>query len=130
MLCSGRIEKAAKAAKSAAQRKSSMQVFAARPLQQQQAALNLARLANKETDIGLTENSVHALVLTLTVNFTSLVFLCLIGANTRNKAEAPNDVVKSIDSAPPAPLCDKERDELLKLQSLIAARLGGGTTVQ
>jgi hypothetical protein len=56
------------ASKLAARRKSSMQHFAARPIQQQQAALNLTKLANKEKDIGLNENSVDALVLSLTVS--------------------------------------------------------------
>jgi hypothetical protein len=72
---SGRIAKEARnarkskvAAEAAAQRKLSMAHFAARPIQQQQAAINLARLANRETDIGLNEQSVDALVLSLTVS--------------------------------------------------------------
>jgi len=75
ILCSGRIAKQAQkarrseaAAEVAAQRKLSMQHFAARPIQQQQAALNLTRLANREQDIGLNEHSVDALVLSLTVS--------------------------------------------------------------
>ncbi|KAJ4303764.1 hypothetical protein N0V90_002665 [Kalmusia sp. IMI 367209] len=105
---SDRVNKAAKVAQDPARRPSSMQIFTARSIQQQQAALNLAKLANREKDIGLNENDVHALVLTLT-------------------AEAPNDVVRAIDTAPPGSLCDKERDELLKLQQLINARLGATT---
>jgi hypothetical protein len=46
-----------------------MQNFAARPIQQQQAALNLAKLANKETEIGLNDSSVDALIFSLTVSF-------------------------------------------------------------
>ena len=41
--------------------------FAVRPIEQQQAALNLARFANKEQEIGLNDYSVDALVLRLTV---------------------------------------------------------------
>ncbi|KAF1979958.1 hypothetical protein BU23DRAFT_445408 [Bimuria novae-zelandiae CBS 107.79] len=105
----GRISKAVKLAQSQAQRRSSMQNFAVRPIQQQQAALNLAKLASKETDIGLNENSVDALILSLT-------------------AEAPNAVVTAINTAAPPPVSDKEREELLKLQELIKARLGGATS--
>lgn len=53
--------------RAAEQRKLSMQNFAARPIQQQQAALNLAKLADKEHDIGLNERDVDALVIGLTV---------------------------------------------------------------
>jgi hypothetical protein len=56
-------------AKAAAQRQSSMQQFAARPIEQQQAALYLAKLANKEKDIGLNDHSVNALILSLTVRW-------------------------------------------------------------
>lgn len=51
----------------AAQRTSSLQNFVARPLHQQQAALNLARLAHKEEDIGLSQDSLELLLLTVTV---------------------------------------------------------------
>ena len=75
VFASGRVAKQAQKAKRsaaaaevAAQRKLSMQHFAARPIQQQQAALNLTRLANREQDIGLNEHSVDALVLSLTVS--------------------------------------------------------------
>lgn len=56
-------------AQSRVQSKASMQSFAARPIQQQQAALNLAKLANKETEIGLNASNVDALILSLTVSF-------------------------------------------------------------
>ncbi|KAF9733087.1 hypothetical protein PMIN07_006361 [Paraphaeosphaeria minitans] len=104
----GRINKAAKLAQSRAQRKASMQNFAARPIQQQQAALNLAKLANKETEIGLNESNVDALILSLT-------------------AEAPKVVVIAIDTSSPPPVSDEEREMLLKLQNLIKVRLGGHT---
>ena len=52
----------------AAQRKASMQNFMTHSFQQQQAALNLARLARKEQDIGLSEGTIDSLVLTLTVS--------------------------------------------------------------
>lgn len=52
----------------AAQRKASMQNFVTHSFQQQQAALNLARLAKKEQDIGLSEGTIDGLVLTLTVS--------------------------------------------------------------
>ncbi|CAI6334970.1 unnamed protein product [Periconia digitata] len=91
--------------KAEAQRKSSIQALAARPIEQQQAALNLARLAKKEQDVGLTESNIDALVLTLT-------------------AEAPRDVVAAISDAPPPPMSADERAQLLKLQQLINIRLG------
>lgn len=65
---SARVVKAASAAQNYAQRKSTMQNFTVRPIQQQQAALNLAKLAKKETSIGLNETSVEALILGLTVS--------------------------------------------------------------
>ncbi|KAF2445739.1 hypothetical protein P171DRAFT_272482 [Karstenula rhodostoma CBS 690.94] len=104
----GRINKAAKLAQSRAQSKASMQNFAARPIQQQQAALNLAKLANKETEIGLNESTVDALILSLT-------------------AEAPKAVVTAIDTATPPPVSKEEREMLFKLQELIKTRLGGAT---
>ena len=65
--------------KLAASRKASYKEFVARPFQQQQAALNLAHLANKEPDVGLDEGSVSALYLTLTVrSFLSSAPLCLV----------------------------------------------------
>ncbi|KAF2878108.1 hypothetical protein BDV95DRAFT_624669 [Massariosphaeria phaeospora] len=86
-----------------AARKHSMQYFAARSMEQQQAALHLAQFANKEADIGLTGVNVDSLVLSLT-------------------AEAPNAVVTASDAAPPA-ATDDERAQLLKLQELIRRRL-------
>jgi len=69
MFCSGRVKKAQKNTASNAQHRSSLKSFTARPIEQQQAALNLAKLANKEKDIGLHENNIDALVLSLTVCF-------------------------------------------------------------
>lgn len=59
---------AQKKASTAAQRKASMQNFVTHSFRQQQAALNLARLARKEQDIGLSEGTIDSLVLTLTVS--------------------------------------------------------------
>jgi hypothetical protein len=56
-----------RAAKAAAKRTKYRQQFAARPIEQQQAALHLAQLANKEADIGMNETTVDALCLSLTV---------------------------------------------------------------
>ncbi|KAF2635797.1 hypothetical protein P280DRAFT_493488 [Massarina eburnea CBS 473.64] len=110
---SGRVTKRARQAeassKAAAQRKDSMQFFAARSIEQQQAALNLAKLAQKEEDAGLNEMSVDALVLSLT-------------------AEAPKEVISAISDAPPPPVSDGERAQLLKLQELIKMRLTGCVT--
>jgi hypothetical protein len=77
---SGRVAKeleARKAAKNAAQRQASMQDFIARPVRQQQAALNLARLANKEQDIGLSEGKLDLLLLTLTVRLLPVPHIAL-----------------------------------------------------
>jgi hypothetical protein len=57
-------KQAMKAKKAIAKQRASFQI---RPIEQQQAAINLARLANKEKDIGLNDHSVNALVLGLTV---------------------------------------------------------------
>ncbi|KAH7081687.1 hypothetical protein BKA63DRAFT_405592 [Paraphoma chrysanthemicola] len=106
---SGRVQKdfaALKTAKSAARQKAFMQDFTARPVIQQQAALNLARLAGKEQDIGLSAGKLDVLLLRVT-------------------AEANNDVTTALDSAPPPPASSDERAELLKLQELIARRLQG-----
>lgn len=69
--CSSRITKKSKMAaaseKAATQRKN----FAARPIQQQQVALNLAQLAKKEKDVGLSENTVDALIQSLIVSRSS-----------------------------------------------------------
>ncbi|KAJ4375058.1 hypothetical protein N0V83_002138 [Neocucurbitaria cava] len=105
---SGRVEKkkheARKAAEVAAQRKASMQQFFAHSVQQQQTALSLAQLAKKESDIGLGEGKVSALILSLT-------------------SEAPPDVIAALDNAAPPPLTDDERAQLLKLEALIQRRL-------
>ena len=56
-----------KAARLESRRQSAQQQFAVRPIEQQQAALHLAQLANKQGDAGLTESSIDALILRLTV---------------------------------------------------------------
>ncbi|KAH6643948.1 hypothetical protein C7974DRAFT_300404, partial [Boeremia exigua] len=88
----------------AAQRKVSMQNFVTHSFQQQQAALNLALLANRERDIGLSEGNIDSLVLTLT-------------------AEAPQEVIAAMTNSAPPPIADDERAQLLKLQELIQRRL-------
>lgn len=60
-------KKVHEAAKPAAGRKTSLQHFAVRPIEQQQAALNLAKLAHQEQDIGMGGMDVDALILNLTV---------------------------------------------------------------
>lgn len=55
-----------KAKKAIAKQRAAFQI---RPIEQQQAAINLARLANKEKDIGLSDHNVNALVLGLTVRY-------------------------------------------------------------
>ncbi|CAO2654189.1 Nn.00g109220.m01.CDS01 [Neocucurbitaria sp. VM-36] len=104
---SGRVAKeyeARRAAEAAAQRKASMQHFFAHSIQQQQTALSLAQLARKESDIGLGEGKVSALILSLT-------------------SEAPPDVITALDNAAPPPLTEDERAQLLKLEALIQRRL-------
>jgi hypothetical protein len=64
---SARVVKQNEARKAAAQRKAEMQNFITRPMSQQQAALHLVRLANKETDIGLAAGKLDVLLYTLTV---------------------------------------------------------------
>ncbi|KAH4075069.1 hypothetical protein HBI25_163060 [Parastagonospora nodorum] len=90
----------------AAQHNATMQNFIARPMAQQQAALNLARFANKEKDIGLSEGKLDLLLLTLT-------------------AEANNDVTTALDNAGPPSVTESERESLLQLQELISRRLKG-----
>ena len=63
-----RVDEAQSTANIAAQRKASMQNFVTHSFQQQQAALNLARLAKKEQDIGLSEGTIDSLVFALTVS--------------------------------------------------------------
>jgi hypothetical protein len=55
------------AAKAAKARSSFQQQLNARPIAQQQAALHLVQLANKEKDVGLQEQNVNALILGLKV---------------------------------------------------------------
>ncbi|KAF1963283.1 hypothetical protein CC80DRAFT_511666 [Byssothecium circinans] len=118
---SGRVTKRARqdeaSTKAAAQRKASMQHFAARPIEQQQAALHLAQFAKKEHDIGMNDTNVDALVLRLTVS-------CLLPSLTSN-ADAPEEVISTISDAPPPPVSDAERAQLIKLQKLISMRLKG-----
>ena len=119
-------QNAAKAA--AAQRKASMQNFIARPIKQQQAALNLARLANKEKDIGLSEGNIDALILSLTVRFLLLPHLQCFRSSALihvKQAEAPNDVIAALSNATLPPVIANERAQLLKLQELIQRRLNG-----
>ncbi|KAI0579210.1 zinc finger phd-type protein [Pyrenophora tritici-repentis] len=105
---SGRVAKkleANKAGERAAQRKASIQHYLAHPIEQQQAALTLAQLAKKEPEVDLSEGKVHALIYGLT-------------------SEAPPNVITAMSNADPAPLTQKERAELEKLQHLINIRLG------
>jgi len=127
---SGRVAKnyeAQHAAMAAAQRKSSMQNLIARPMRTQQAAINLARMANKEQDINLGEGKLDMLLLTLTVRplvphlhcFRSSALIRL------KQAEADKDVTTAVDNAGPPSVSADEREQLLKLQELIARRLNG-----
>jgi hypothetical protein len=114
--------------KAAAQHKASMQNFITRPMAQQQAALNLARLANRETDIGLSEGKLDVLLFTLTVRPLPVPhFRCFRSpALTRiQQAEADKDVTAALDNAAPPSVDAGERAQLLKLQELIARRLNG-----
>lgn len=125
---SGRVMKnqTLKAAKISAQR--DMQTFFARPVQQQQAALNLARLANHEKDVDLGDGSINALLLRLTVRPLSLPRYQWFDLSTLihvKQSEAPDTVVTAMDNAAPPPVLAGERAQLLKLQELIARRLNG-----
>ncbi|KAF2687704.1 hypothetical protein K458DRAFT_440516 [Lentithecium fluviatile CBS 122367] len=100
-----KVKKAEAAQKVATQRKQSMQNFAARSIEQQQAALNLTKLAQKEQDAGMHGNSIDALILSLT-------------------AEAPDAAVAAIADTPPPPPTKEEIAQLMKLQELIQKRLG------
>jgi hypothetical protein len=128
---SGRVSTKAdvrKNAKATAQRKATMQNFVARPMAQQQAALNLARLANREEDIGLAGGKLDALLLTLTVRLLPLPHLHCFRSSALtcfSKAEADNDVTTALDNAGPPSVDADERAQLLKLQELIARRLKG-----
>jgi hypothetical protein len=124
---SSRVAKKSQALESAkvtTQRKASMQNFYARPMQQQQAALNLARFAQRETDIGLGEGKVDALILSLTVRLLCHLPHFRSSALTYVKqSEAPLEVTTAIDNASPPSVVKDEREQLLKLQELIARRL-------
>ncbi|KAJ4383349.1 hypothetical protein N0V86_001396 [Didymella sp. IMI 355093] len=86
----------------AAQREASMQKFVTHSFQQQQAALNLALLAKKEQDIGLTEGKIDGL------------FAC---------PHSPQEVITAMTNSAPPPVAADERAQLLKLQELIQRRL-------
>lgn len=110
----------------AAQRKASMQHFVTRPIKQQQAALNLAQLANREKDLGLSEGNIDALILSLTVRFLLVPHLHCFRSSALihvKQAEAPNDVIAALSDAAPPPVISNERAQLLKLQELIQRRL-------
>lgn len=129
ILPSGRIAKeydARKAAEAAAYRKLYKQKFFAHSIQQQQAAINLAQLAKKESDIDLSEGKVSALILTLTVRHSPCAPLPLFRRSALihvKQSEAPPDVIDAFDKATPPPLTETERANLLKLEELIQRRL-------
>jgi hypothetical protein len=84
---SGRVAKSyekQRAAKASAQHKASMQNLMARNMATQQAAINLARMANKEQDINFGEGKLDVLLLTLTVRLlcAPLALCSIIGANS------------------------------------------------
>jgi hypothetical protein len=64
-----RAKQAEASAAAAARRKSSMQHFGFRSIEEQQAALNLTKLAKQEHSVGMNEHSVDALILSLAVRF-------------------------------------------------------------
>jgi len=112
----------------AAQHKATMQNLIARPLAQQQAALNLARFANKEKDIGLSEGKLDLLLLTLTVRLLPLPHLHCLRSSALiclSQAEANSDVTTALDNAGPPSVSESERESLLQLQELILRRLKG-----
>ncbi len=102
-----------------------MQHFLNHPFPQQQAALNLTLLARKEPDIGLSEGNIDSLVYRLTVSTLCAPpgIASIIGANHVKQAEAPEEVIKSMNNTAPLPVADDERAQLLKLQELIQRRL-------
>ena len=113
-------------AAAAAQRAASLQNFVLRPLHQQQAALNLARLAHKEDDISLSQNRLDMLLLTVTVRLLPLPHMPCFRSPTLthlSQAEADNDVTTALDKAGLPPPDTSERAQLLELQKLIARRL-------
>ena len=117
---------ARKAAKAVARRTASMHNFFAHSIQQQQAALNLTQLAKRESDVGLGEGKVSALILTLTVRPLPCAPLVWVGSSALirvKQSEAPSDVITAFDNAAPPPLTEAERAQLLKLEELIQRRL-------
>jgi hypothetical protein len=128
---SGRVVKnfeARNSAKATAQRNASLQNLISRPMHQQQAALNLARLANKEEDIGLSGGKLDLLLLTLTVRHLPVPHLHCFRSSAlthSSQAEADHNVTTALDNAGPRPVDADERAQLLKLQELIARRLQG-----
>lgn len=117
--------KQAKAA--AAQRATLLQNFVCRPLHQQQAALNLARLAHREDDISLSQDRLEMLLLTVTVRLLLVPHMHCFRSPALthlSQAEADNDVTTAIDQAGPLPPDTSERAQLIELQKLIARRLG------
>lgn len=99
-------------------RKQALTGFLGLPLERQQAALHLTQVAQKETDIGLTGNNIESLLVGLAV---SLLPLCrtVILLMLPPQSEAPDTVMKDVDSAPPAPLSEETKAELRKMQELI-----------
>jgi hypothetical protein len=96
---------ARKVAETATQRNASMQNYLAHSIEQQQAALTLARLAEKEPEVNMSEGKVHALIYALT-------------------SEAPPNVITAMANADPPPPSQQEREQLEMLQRLIQRRLG------
>jgi hypothetical protein len=97
-------------------------------MHQQQAALNLARLANKEEDIGLSGGKLDLLLLALTVRSLLVPDLYWFRSSAlihMSQAEADDNVTTALDNAGPRPVDADEREQLLKLQELIARRLQG-----
>jgi len=99
----------------------------ARNMATQQAAINLARMANKEQDIDFGEGKLDVLLLTLTVRLVVPHLHCVrSSALIRLKqAEADKDVTTAMDKAEPPAINTQEREQLLMLQKLIARRLKG-----
>jgi hypothetical protein len=105
-----------------------MHNFVSHSMQQQQAALNLTKLANQE-GAGFGESTIEALILRLTVSFSPLLdrmilFRHLVLIHTQ-QAEAPQEVTTAMANEAPPPLKDDERALLLNLQQLIQRRLDG-----
>jgi hypothetical protein len=103
-----------------------MHNFVSHSLLQQQAALNLTKLANQES-AGFGESTIEALILRLTVSFPLFLYLMMpfrpLMLIQIQQAEAPQDVTTAMANEAPPPLKDDERAMLLKLQQLIQRRL-------